>query len=1102
MADGLSRAAASGRSVVFKVAEAPPRLSSPVSATRLGGDTFTLRGPGLGRAVGALSTTDEVHEITSTIFSADDNSIVVLLDGGRFLTVDSAGLWASACDPVPLQVEQDGHETYEKQTIAASIEAATGRHAANASHTSVSSDQGTDGSRRLARCQGCTFLVTWHPTHCCHRCLDSGGKRHGPRCDRREAAGEQPSRSAEPEGEPDTGGWGESAEKQQRRGRGQLEIALRMLRGEDEIASAARYIRGNPASVLFIWVERMALAIGNAGHDARNNLRFAQVALERRAHRFANGGRLHGMGHLGHIVGGVGGLGMMGHGMMMGRRAQVEENPNHPRNLDPEYFRKIDALSGQVEGLCRAMVTRARQHRRPAIRERLIPAALGKVAEMEELAARTAGSDQEESQRVEMIRIVRLQRQYLEALDAALTSSVAPTGLPRPDEVLDFSVANAEVEQQLGDLTKDLVQSSQSLKPAELILLARIACNTGHQLQNVAAKCAEEPSCADLAKRVDNLGGVIENQTRNVMVVVHRQEDTGMIPVTSKQKIAQNCKVAWESVEEIAAITTAEQLRANPSAPELAPTMTRLRQAVKSLSDSALIDLENELALPFGFGKPNLRQSAGSEPRLAVPRPADQLPTSSTRQSHTRTFDVVVLGAGPAGVAAAEAAAERGLHCAVVEPRRTGVGAATGFLSKAVHTALVNSPNTAVSKQELRCDVTRQGKQRCQEYGLRTEERLRKAGVQLWRGCGRLTGANSVAVADFDTGEDWEVSTNHIIICCGARPRHPPHCLVDARIVHDYRTIEEVDDQNMPQSVVILGGGVIACETASHMAAFGVQTTLLAPGEILKSADALASDLLCKRLQQQYGVQMHTAAELQAVSADGTKAHVKFRVAGCEQTVCADAVVVAMGSVPNTEWLGLEAIGVQLDGSGCITVDSEMRSSMPHIFACGDCCNKGGLLSQARQQGLLAVAALHRDRSRIWSTTQSEAPMVIWTLPEMASVGIASGRVGTYEVVTYFRECDRGMFDAVEEDFFLKVVYEVQNFPTKVYVKGVHIYGHHAERLISRGADLVGKTLEEAMASPMPAAATMEELYTLNLQQAAKRTVEVGAQRSESCLTA
>jgi len=346
------------------------------------------------------------------------------------------------------------------------------------------------------------------------------------------------------------------------------------------------------------------------------------------------------------------------------------------------------------------------------------------------------------------------------------------------------------------------------------------------------------------------------------------------------------------------------------------------------------------------------------------------------------------------------------------------------------------------------------------------------------------------------------VSANYIIVCCGARPHHPPRCHVDGRIVHDYRTIEEVDEQNMPQSAVILGGGVIACETASHMAEFGVQTSLLTTGELLRRVDALASASLTSRLQQQHGVRIDTHSELRSVSTDGTKAHVQYCVAGGgEHTLTADAVVVAMGSVPNTEWLGLEALGVTMDDNGRVTVDSEMRSSVSHIFACGDCCSRGGLLSQARHQGLLAVAALHRDRSRIWSTPHAEAPVVIWTIPEIASVGIAGGRVGTYEVVTYFRECDRGIFDSVEKDFFLKLVYEVKNFPTRVYVKGVHIYGHHAERLISRGADLLGKTLEEAMASPMPAAATMEELYTLNLQQAAKRTVEVGAQRSEGCLT-
>jgi len=1089
-----------------------------------------------------VSAKDKVQTLSCSIFSVDDDSVAILLESGSFLTVGSDGSWRRAAEPAPVQLAQQAAQTKATECSPPVLDKVRAMPVVKAVPVTVPV-AGKNQGASLRKCPGCNYAVTWHPTHCCQRCKNGGGGNHGPKCERKEVSADHQGetaglppvgkgaakggkgakggrRHAEPEAEvePEVAGWGEdvTAAKPGRRGNmGQLAAALRVLRREDEAQGAVRFMRTNPDCMLFLWVERMALCVGNAGHDARNNLRFAKVSLERRAQRFANGGRVRGLGH-------VGGMGMLGGGMMMmGRRvAQVEENPNHPRNLDAEYFRRIDALSGQVEGLCRGIVTKARQHRRPAIRERLIPAALTKINEMEDLTRRTDGSDQEESQRAEMIRIINLQRQYLQALDSAIGTSSAQPGLPRPDEILDFSVANAEVEQQLQDLTRDLDSRSHSLKPDQTILLARIACNTGHQLQNIAAFCAEDPSCSELAKQIDKLGGDVENKTRNVMVVVHRQEDTHMIPITSKQNIAVNCQQAWSDVEEIAKIAQTECMRANASAPELAPTMARLRKAVKGLSESAITALENELSLPFGLFKPNLRAQPAPSAPAAAPRPADregpcaQASAPTTASSVASIFDVVVVGAGPAGVAAAEAAAERGLRCAVIEPRSTGLGAATGFISKVAHTALVEAAaSDTQSRQQLRRSLVQQGKDKSRAYGERTRERLRAAGIELWHGCGRLTGPHTVAVADFDSGEDWEVSANFIVICTGARPRHPPRCAVDARVVHDYRTIEEVPEQLLPKSVVILGGGVIACETASHMAEFGVQTTVLSTGELLKSTDALAAESLTSHLRQSHGVQLVTNVEIASVSSDGATATVSYRIpaasksggaptnGSASKSVSADAVVVAMGSVPNTEWLGLETAGVELDDRGAVKVNDDMRSNVPHIFACGDCCSQGGLLSLAKRQGLLAASALHRDKSKIWTAPVPQAPTIIWTVPEIASIGAMSGRVGTYEVVTNFCECDRGILDAAHKDFFLKIVYEVQNLPTKVYIRGVHIYGLHAERLIALGAGLLGKTLEEAMAMPLAAAATLEELYTLNLQKAAKRTVEVGAQRSEGCLT-
>mmetsp|Transcript_6804 Transcript_6804/g.19061 ORF Transcript_6804/g.19061 Transcript_6804/m.19061 type:complete len:286 (-) Transcript_6804:68-925(-) len=278
------------------------------------------------------------------------------------------------------------------------------------------------------------------------------------------------------------------------------------------------------------------------------------------------------------------------------------------------------------------------------------------------------------------------------------------------------------------------------------------------------------------------------------------------------------------------------------------------------------------------------------------------------------------------------------------------------------------------------------------------------------------------------------------------------------------------------------------------MAELGVRTTLLAPGEFMKNLDPGVAEALARHLRERRHVDVRTGCKLRSVVSENCRACVELQDA---TRVEAECVVVALGSAPNTEWLGLESLPLKLDSRGFVVVDAELRTSLPHIFACGDCCTRGGLLSHAKQHGLLAAATLHRDRSRVHAAACTrDAPAVIWTVPEVAMVGAKGGRAGSFDVVTRFRECDRGVFQNVDEEHFLKVVYEAQNFPSKVYIRGVHIFGAHAEKLISRGTELVGKTIEEALEMPLPAAATLEELYTLNVRKAAKRMADVQAQQT------
>lgn len=1124
--------------------------SDAVRLEASGNDTFILRSQSLVK----VQSNREAQVKCTLLFEAD--AAVLLTESGQFLNLDTSGTWCIAEEPCALvassvedenfrghadpsgkncQIQAPSTKSHSEQgvsgspihgTIAAGtsnslndmrkaqherwLKRQSGQKAPDSTPTVASSERVTakeeaTNQRTTYQCaqSGCTKPAEVTATL---TCMKAGAVVRGEhwcrQCFNEITTASANRKSSEPEGEPtpDTG-WGEAPARRRVSGPSQMAIVQSLLRNDGVTTGPIRFMRDQPECVLYAWVEKMALCIGNAGHDQRNNLRFAAVALERRNRGLFGGG--------GHFGGGFGLHGMGGGGHMS--FARVEENKDHPDFRNPRFFQKIDALSGQVEGLSRGIITSARCHCHRQIREKLIPAALGKVQEMESLTQQTVGADQDESQRAEMRRIIGLQRCYLQAVDASLGSCPRP-GLPKPDDEYDFSIANLEVSAQVTELTTEVEEKRRTLDSQKYLLLSRIACNTGHQLQNLAAYCAEDPSCREVAGKIDNLGGQVEDRTRSMMVLVHRHENAGM-PISSRRDIAENCRSAWDCVLEVAKISNAACLRNKVAAAEIAPTLARLRKSVRWLNESALLEIERELS--FLWWGPNLTRPSQT-PELTPP--ANQAGTTSVTTapggatlSGGHSFDVVIVGAGPAGVAAADAATERGLRCAIVEPRQCGLGTATGFNSKIAHVIISDALHLGTHatssgqdprllgdiRSRLQREVPQQQRQKATAYGQREEERLRTAGIAIFTGCAQFTGRSSIHVSDYDSGEEADLTAEYIVVCTGARPRHPSGCHVDGRVVHDYKTIEQLREGEIPASIIVLGGGVIACETACYMAAYGVRVTLLAPSKFMKNIDSSISEALLEHLRENRGIEIRTDTKFKRVTSDGSRAVVDLEDGS---SVNADAAVFALGSTPNTEWLGCDAVNLKLDRGGSIQVDANMRTNVSNIFACGDCCSRGGLLSLARQHGLVAAATLHKDKSHTASLqSQKEAPAVLWTIPEVAMVGVKGGRAGNFDVITRYTECDRGIFDEANPLYFVKLVYEVKSLPSKVYIRGVHIFGVHAEKIISRGVELIDKTLDEGLGMALPAAATLEELYTINLRTAAKRTADLKEQQGDGC---
>ena len=361
----------------------------------------------------------------------------------------------------------------------------------------------------------------------------------------------------------------------------------------------------------------------------------------------------------------------------------------------------------------------------------------------------------------------------------------------------------------------------------------------------------------------------------------------------------------------------------------------------------------------------------------------------------TERVDLVVIGGGAAGEKGAAQAAYFGKRVVVVERRSEPGGATvhTGTLpSKSLReAALFLSGHRQRDLYGVSVDVSRDmsvaGLVHRKDAVRRLEtERMRvnldRHHVELVYGTGRLADPTSVEVTD-DDGDVRRFAADAILIATGSHPFRPASIPFDDPEVHDSDSILEVD--RVPASLAVLGGGVIGCEYASTFAALGTEvhvferrTPLLAflDGEIVeRMMDGMTA----------LGVRFRMGLGAETVSRrDGGL--VCSLTSGDELSV--EKVLVTSGRVGNTQGLGLEAVGVEVDDRGRIVVDDEFRTSVPSIYAAGDVIGSPGLASTSMEQARVAVC---RAFGFAYKQTVSELlPFAVYTIPEVSSVGLSA----------------------------------------------------------------------------------------------------------------
>lgn len=432
----------------------------------------------------------------------------------------------------------------------------------------------------------------------------------------------------------------------------------------------------------------------------------------------------------------------------------------------------------------------------------------------------------------------------------------------------------------------------------------------------------------------------------------------------------------------------------------------------------------------------------------------------------TTRFDTVVIGSGPAGEGAAMQLAKSGRRAAVVETQTQVGGGCTHWgtiPSKALRHAIgqladLNATSWLTDGRVFRAEYPAIRKQA--EGVIARQVRMREGfyarnQVPILAGRARLTGAHTVEVQPPEPGaEPLHLEAAHIVVASGSRPWRPPDIAFDHPRVFDADTVLRMDFT--PRSLTIYGAGVIGCEYASIFRGLGIKVNLVNTRDrLLEFLDDEIVDALTYHLRDQ-GIMVRHHETYAAVVADAEGVTMRLE-SGKE--IRSDALLFTNGRSGNTDRLGLQALGVEVNKRGQIVVDEHFRCpAAPHIYAVGDVIGPPALASAAYDQG--RYAAEHIAHGAVDHALTKMIPTGIYTAPEISSIGATerelTERKVPYEVGhTFFKDLARAQI-AGRTAGMLKLLFHRET----TALLGIHCFGAQAAEIIHIG--------QAIMAQPAP----------------------------------
>lgn len=357
-------------------------------------------------------------------------------------------------------------------------------------------------------------------------------------------------------------------------------------------------------------------------------------------------------------------------------------------------------------------------------------------------------------------------------------------------------------------------------------------------------------------------------------------------------------------------------------------------------------------------------------------------------------YDLIVVGSGPGGYVAAIRASQLGMKTAVVERAELGgiclnwgcIPTKSLLKSAQVYDYVKHVKDYGISVEGLSADfegIVARSRGVADKMSGGIQYLFKKNKIDIINGFGKLKAKGVVTVTN-DKNETQDIEAKHIILATGARSRELPNLPQDGKKVIGYR--QALTLEKMPKSMLVVGSGAIGVEFAYFYASMGTEVTIV---EFLPNIIPLEDEDVSKQLERslkKMGIKIMTSSSVESVDTTGdlVKAQVKNKKGEMEEHE-AEVVLSAVGIAPNTENLGLEELGIEME-KGRIKVDDKFQTNVEGIYAIGDVINTIALAHVASAEGINCVETIAGENPE--KIDYTNIPGCIYTTPEVASVGM------------------------------------------------------------------------------------------------------------------